>query len=60
MGTDPPYIPAKFGDDTLKPSKVMDEKLQKFDAWKNNNNNRKLDNQISLLSNKDIPKPDEN
>ena len=32
MGTDPPYIPAKIGDDTLKPSKVIDEKLQKFDA----------------------------
>ena len=32
MGPDPPYIPAKFGDDTLKSSKVMDKKLQKFDA----------------------------
>ena len=32
MGTDPPYIPAKFGDDTLKPSKVMDEKPQKVDC----------------------------
>ena len=40
MGTDPPNIPAKFGDDTLKPSKVIDEKLQKFDACRNN---RKLD-----------------
>ena len=32
MGTDPPYIPDKFGDDTLKPSKVMDEKPQKVDC----------------------------
>ena len=38
MGTDPPNIPAKFGDDTWKPSKVIDEKLQKFDAPRNNKN----------------------
>ena len=33
MGTDPPPdIPAKCGDDTWKPSKVMDEKPQKVDC----------------------------
>jgi hypothetical protein len=42
-GDQPPYIPAKFGDDTLKPSKVIDEKLQTFDACRNNNNG-KLEN----------------
>jgi len=26
MGTDPHYIPAKFGDDTLRPEKVIHEK----------------------------------
>jgi hypothetical protein len=36
MGTDPLYLPAKFSDDTLKPSKVMDKKLQKCYAPRNN------------------------
>ena len=55
MGTDPPYIPAKFGEDSLKPKKVMaknhrivDEKKKKLQEQKdipitwgcpNNNNN---------------------
>ena len=50
MGTDPPNIPAKVGDDTLKPSKVIDEKLQKFDAPRNNKN---IDE--TLQEQKDIP-----
>ena len=29
MGTDPLYIPAKFGDDTFKPEKVVHEKPDK-------------------------------
>jgi hypothetical protein len=37
MGTDPPYIPDKIGDDTFKPAKVIYEKPQNVDAWKNNN-----------------------
>ena len=30
MGTDPPYIPAKFGDDTFKLEKVLDKKTKKL------------------------------
>jgi len=30
MGTDPLYIPAKFGDDTFKPEKVVYEKPDKM------------------------------
>ena len=42
MGSDPPYIPAKFGDDTFKLEKVLDKKIQKVNdnhKKKNNNNN---------------------
>ena len=41
-GTDPPYIPDKFGDDSLKPKKVMTKKPQKLTV---NNNNKKTDEQ---------------
>ena len=58
QGDRPPYIPEKFRDDSLKSKKVMAKKPQKFDAP--GNNNSELDNQIALLSDKDIPKPDEN
>ena len=43
MGAYPLYLPAKFGDDTLKPSKVMDKKRQKFDDPRNNNKNQNTD-----------------
>jgi len=42
MGPDPPYIPAKFGDDTFKLEKVLDKKNQKVnDNHKKKNNNKK-------------------
>ena len=44
MGSDPPYIPAKFGDDTFKLEKVLDKKPQKVNdnhKKKNNNKNNK-------------------
>jgi hypothetical protein len=33
MGTDPLYLPAKFGDDTLKTSKVMDERKKELPQY---------------------------
>ena len=36
MGPDPPYIPAKFGDDTFKLEKVLDKKNQKVNDNHNN------------------------
>ena len=42
MGTNPPIIPANFGDDNFKLKKVMDKKPKKVnDNHKNNNNNKK-------------------
>ena len=49
MGTDPPYIPAKFGDDTLRPKKVIHEKTQKLTGKKRT---RQPDTRVS---DKDIP-----
>ena len=34
MGPDPPYIPHKFRDDTLRPKKVIHEKTQKLTGKK--------------------------
>jgi hypothetical protein len=39
MGPNPPYIPAKFGEDSLKPKKVMAKKPQKLTVHNNNNKN---------------------
>ena len=39
MGPDPPYIPAKFGDDTFKLEKALDKKPQKVNDNHNNKNN---------------------
>jgi hypothetical protein len=47
MGTDPPYIPAKFGDDIFKPEKVVHEKPEK--SWRKNNKNKKNKKTDELL-----------
>ena len=47
MGSDPPYIPAKFGDDAFKLEKVLDKKNQKVNdnhKKKNNKNNNNKNN----------------
>ena len=42
MWPDPPYIPAKFGEDSLKPKKVMTKNHRILNS--NNNNNNKNNN----------------
>ena len=44
MEIHPLYIPAKYGDDNVKPKKVMGKKLQKLDTCRNNNNNNNNNN----------------
>jgi len=39
MGPDPPYIPAKFGEDSLKPKKVMAKKHRNVDEKNKKKNN---------------------
>ena len=62
MGHDPPYTPAKFGEDSLKPKKVMvkkhrnlnmKNKKNKNNNNNNNNNNKNIDE--TLQEQKDIP-----
>ena len=56
MGPDPLYIPAKFGEDSLKPKNVMAKKHQNVDEKKKNNrdnNNKNTDE--TLQEQKDIP-----
>ena len=45
MGADPLYIPAKFGDDTWRQTKVMAKKQQKVDGWNNKNTDETLQEQ---------------
>ena len=60
MGHDPPYTPAKFGEDSLKPKKVMVKKHRNLNMKNkknknnnNNNNNKNIDE--TLQEQKDIP-----
>ena len=54
MRLDPPYIPAKFGEDSLKPKKVMAKKHQNvYQKNKKNKNNKNTDE--TLQEQKDIP-----
>ena len=64
MRPDPPYIPAKFGEDSLKPKKVMAKNHRILNAKNkknnnNNNNNNKNNNNKNtdetLQEQKDIP-----
>ena len=56
MGPDPPYMPAKFGEDALKPKKVMAKNHRIVDEKKKNNNNNKNKNtDETLQEQKDIP-----
>ena len=52
MGTDPPIIPAKFGDDTFKLEKVLDKKPKKVND--NHKNNKKTKGETIRLQ-KNIP-----
>jgi len=53
MGPDPPYISAKFGEDSLKPKKVMAKNHRIVDEKKKNNKNKNTDE--TLQEQKDIP-----
>jgi hypothetical protein len=54
---DPLHIPTRFGDDILKPKKVMDKKvnINNNNMNKNNNNNNKNNTDETLQQQKNIP-----
>ena len=60
MGPDPLYIHAKFGEDSLKPKKVVAKKHQNFN-WNNKNNknnknnNNKNNTDETIQEQKNIP-----
>ena len=53
-GTDPPYIPEQFRDDSLKSKKVAAKNPQKLTVKNNKNNNNKNTDE-TLQEQKDIP-----
>ena len=56
MRPDPPYIPAKFGEDSLKPKKVMAKNHRILNEKnKNNKNNNNKYTDETLQEQKDIP-----
>ena len=55
MWPDPPYIPAKFGEDSLKPKKVMTKNHRILNSKNNNNNKNNNKTDETLQEQKDIP-----
>ena len=56
MRPDPPYIPAKCGEDSLKPKKVMAKNHRIVNEKnKNNKNNNNKNTDETLQEQKDIP-----
>ena len=56
MWPEPPYIPAKFGEDSLKPKKVMAKNHRILNEKnKNNKNNNNKNTDETLQEQKDIP-----
>jgi len=53
MGHDPPYIPAMFGEDSLKPKKVMIKNPQKL-TDKNKNTDETLQEQKNIPIHGDV------
>jgi hypothetical protein len=55
MWPDPPYIPAKFGEDSLKPKQVMTKNHRILNSKNNNNNKNNNKTDETLQEQKDIP-----
>ena len=55
MRPDPPYNPAKFGEDSLKPKQVMTKNHRILNSKNHNNNKNNKNTDETLQEQKDIP-----